>query len=69
MVHEKQTTIHNDTGLPFTSIMQQFKYYHEKLHKADEALHYKIGRRCANIRLKPRLLRDILLESKEDISD
>ena len=63
--------LHNDTGLPYLSawITQQFKSFHEKLHKADGALHYKIGRRSVNLRLKPRLSQDFLLEPKENTSD
>ncbi|KAF0770455.1 ribosome biogenesis protein TSR3 isoform X1 [Aphis craccivora] len=60
--------LHNDTGLPYLStwITQQFKNFHEKLNKADGALHYKIGRRSTNLRLKPRLPQNILLDSKEN---
>ena len=62
--------LHNDTGLPHIStwITQQFKNFHEKLNKDDGARHYKIGRRSTNLRLKPPLPQDILLEPNENTS-
>jgi len=63
--------LHNGTGLLYlyTWITQQFKNFHEKLHEADGALHYDIGRGSANLRLKPRLPQDILLEPEDDTSN
>ncbi|VVC38838.1 Hypothetical protein CINCED_3A000701 [Cinara cedri] len=62
--------LHNDTGIPHLStwITQQFKNFHEKLHKVDGARHYIIGKRSTNLRLKPRLPQDILLDPNEDTS-
>jgi hypothetical protein len=44
--------LHNDTGLPHLSTWttQQFKSFHEKLHKVDGARHYNIGKRSTNLR-------------------
>jgi len=52
LVHEKQATQrYNYTSLPYlsTRITQKFKHFHEKLNKVDGALHYKIGRKSANL--------------------
>jgi len=58
--------LHNDTGLPHlsTGMTQQFKSFH----KVDGARHYNIGKRSTNLRLKPRLPQDILLDPNEDTS-
>jgi len=63
--------LHNDTGLPYqsTRVTQQFKNFHKISIKFDGALHYKIGKRFTNLRLKPRLPQDILLEAIDDHPD
>uniref|UniRef100_A0A2S2NDS0 Uncharacterized protein n=1 Tax=Schizaphis graminum TaxID=13262 RepID=A0A2S2NDS0_SCHGA len=62
--------LHNNTGLPHLStwITQQFKIFYEKHHKLDGACHYNIGKRSTNLRLKPQLPQDILLDPNEDTS-
>lgn len=50
-------------------ITEEWKNFHKKLHKADGALHYKIGGIFTNLRLKPRLPQNVLLKPKEDVSD
>jgi len=51
---------HNSTGIPYLTD-EQFKKFHSKLNTTEGALHFKIGKRIKNRRLKPRLPQDVLL--------
>jgi len=60
----RNTQLHNDcTGIPYltTWINDQFKRFHSKLNTTEGALHFKIGKRTKNRRLKSRLPQDVLL--------
>lgn len=59
----RNTQLHNDTGIAYltTWINEQFKKFHSKLNTTEGAVHFKIGKRTKNRRLKPRLPQDVLL--------
>jgi len=59
----RNTQLHNDTGIPYltTWINEQFTKFHSKLNTTEGDIHFKIGKRIKNRRLKPRLPQDVLL--------
>lgn len=62
----RNTQLHNDTGIPYLDkwIQEQFQKFHQQLKSVEGAVHYEIGRRTKNPRLKPRLPQDIFISQE-----
>lgn len=64
---------HNDTRICVNIcvniwIKTQLENFHAKLEDSDGARHYQLGRKTRNRRLRPRLLKNILITDTEELS-
>ncbi|KAF0724866.1 Uncharacterized protein FWK35_00033143 [Aphis craccivora] len=66
----RNTQLYNDTRISYltTWINEQFKKFHSRLNTTEGTLHFKIGKKIKNRRLKPRLSQNVLLPPESSSS-